>query len=142
MAATDAPDLDPLPEDWDRVLPRLADPDVAPRFRELLESAPVVVFATARQADGAPLAVGQGGVAVGWMNVTSVEVVGTARRQGLGRAVPVALARWAREHGVQHLFLQVWPDNEPALRLYRRLGFTVHHEYVYCVPPGHTPRPR
>jgi ribosomal protein S18 acetylase RimI-like enzyme len=131
-----------LPGDWYQVLPRLADPEVAPRFRELLESAPTTVFATVRDDAGAPLAVGQGGIAQGWMNLTSVEVLASARRNGLGRAVPVALARRAVELGVKHVLLQVWPDNDPARALYEQLGLTVHHEYVYCVAPGHHPQPR
>src|SRR2546429_224925 len=45
------------------------------------------------------------------------------RRQGVGRALLAQAVEWAREVGVTKLELHVFPHNEPALRLYEKVGF-------------------
>ena len=122
-----------VPSGWTDVLARLRDPAVAPLLRELLEGTPGTDFATAVDDDGRALAVARGATSRQWLNVTNVEVVDGARRRGLATAVVAAVARRAAEGGATHAFLQLWPDNTAALRLYERLGFTPHHEYAYFV---------
>lgn len=46
-----------------------------------------------------------------------------ARRQGLADFLIVETARVVREAGHRHVALQVEADNEPAIGLYRKLGF-------------------
>lgn len=45
------------------------------------------------------------------------------RRQGVGTALMEEAVKWARGSGVTKLELHVFPHNEPALALYRKLGF-------------------
>ena len=45
------------------------------------------------------------------------------RRRGVGSALLAECIRWARETGVEKLVLTVYPHNEGALALYRKLGF-------------------
>jgi diaminopimelate decarboxylase len=45
------------------------------------------------------------------------------RRRGLGAALVAEAIRWAREVGVDKLELSVYPENAPAISLYRRFGF-------------------
>ncbi len=45
--------------------------------------------------------------------------------QGLGRRLFERLLRWAPEHGISRLELTVMTHNEPAVRLYRGMGFEV-----------------
>lgn len=45
--------------------------------------------------------------------------------QGVGRRLFEHLIRWAPEHGVTRLELTVMTHNEPAVRLYRGMGFEV-----------------
>jgi RimJ/RimL family protein N-acetyltransferase len=45
------------------------------------------------------------------------------RREGVGRALMAAAEEWARSVGVRKLELHVFPHNEPALGLYRSLGY-------------------
>jgi RimJ/RimL family protein N-acetyltransferase len=45
------------------------------------------------------------------------------RRRGVGTALMAAAEDWARESGVRKLELHVFPHNEPALALYRGLGY-------------------
>ena len=51
-----------------------------------------------------------------------------ARRGGLGTALLVAATRDGLAAGADFVSLGVWADNEPALRIYRRLGFRTDHE--------------
>lgn len=77
--------------------------------------------------------IGRGAITGRWLGITAIEVAEGYRRQGLGRLVIDALARYSARLGVRHVYLQVAHDNDPALTLYRRLGFTHHHDYVYRV---------
>ncbi len=57
------------------------------------------------------------------VHLSGAGVLPEARRQGIGGAMMAAITRWGLErHGLVHF--GVWLDNDPALRLYRRLGFT------------------
>ena len=56
-------------------------------------------------------------------SITNIAVRSDLRRSGLGRAVVTALLDRARERGVVDVFLEVRVSNEPALALYRSLGF-------------------
>lgn len=57
----------------------------------------------------------------GW--VGGVGVVAGRRGAGIGRRLMDALAAEARRLGVQRLWLEVLAQNEPAIRLYERLGY-------------------
>jgi RimJ/RimL family protein N-acetyltransferase len=50
-------------------------------------------------------------------------VVAEERRRGIGTALIEEAANWARASGVTKLELHVFPHNEPAIALYRKLGF-------------------
>ncbi|MDE2571835.1 MAG: GNAT family N-acetyltransferase [bacterium] len=50
-------------------------------------------------------------------------VAHAARRRGLGSMLLDACIAWARERGLTHLNLQVFPHNHAARELYRRFGF-------------------
>lgn len=69
-----------------------------------------------------------------WAGITDVWVDPAHRREGLALVVLGRLLGWAAERGVSTAYLQVRGDNEPALALYERLGFTPHHSYRYLVP--------
>jgi RimJ/RimL family protein N-acetyltransferase len=45
------------------------------------------------------------------------------RRRGIGTALMEEAVKWARGAGVTKLELHVFPHNEPAIALYRKLGF-------------------
>jgi ribosomal-protein-alanine acetyltransferase len=64
----------------------------------------------------APLGTGQG-------DIQTVTVAPRARRQGLARAMMLALIDEARRRGAEELFLEVRADNESAQALYTELGF-------------------
>ena len=47
-----------------------------------------------------------------------------AQGRGLGKALTLAGLAHLRERGVDHVLLYVEADNDPAVSLYRRVGFT------------------
>jgi ribosomal protein S18 acetylase RimI-like enzyme len=87
-------------------------------------------FAALRQ-KGEITAVALGVVSRGMLLIEAVATHKDARRQGGGAAVTGALMDWAEDLGITHAALQVLADNDAAIRLYRRLGFT-RELYRYC----------
>jgi ribosomal protein S18 acetylase RimI-like enzyme len=55
------------------------------------------------------------------------------RRQGLAASILRAGAAWSARQGADLLYLQVEDDNEAALGLYRKAGFSRSHSYHYRV---------
>jgi ribosomal protein S18 acetylase RimI-like enzyme len=47
------------------------------------------------------------------------------RGRGIGGRLLDESLRWAREHGVHKVNLEVWPHNAAAIALYRSRGFSV-----------------
>ena len=52
-----------------------------------------------------------------------VSVVEAWRGRGIGRVLIDHVERWAAEHGVERMVLNVSEANEGAIRLYRELGY-------------------
>ncbi|MEO8328739.1 MAG: GNAT family N-acetyltransferase [Candidatus Nanopelagicales bacterium] len=77
------------------------------------------------------LAVGRGAVHHHWLGVTALDVVEDARRRGLASHLMHALFEHAKRFGIRHVYLQVAEDNEAAIALYAKLGFSPHHRYHY-----------
>ena len=50
-------------------------------------------------------------------------VAADARGRGVGSALLSAAIEWARSAGAHKVALQVWPDNQGAIALYRKFGF-------------------
>ncbi|MGG1658465.1 GNAT family N-acetyltransferase [Brevibacillus sp. NRS-1366] len=51
------------------------------------------------------------------------------RNQGLGEQLVLNLLQWGQEQGAKYSYLQVLQDNQPALRLYEKIGY--HEQYAY-----------
>jgi ribosomal protein S18 acetylase RimI-like enzyme len=58
------------------------------------------------------------------------------RGLGYGRAIMHAGLNWAAQKGATTAALQVQADNEPAVALYGKLGFTEQYRYQYRRYPG------
>jgi ribosomal protein S18 acetylase RimI-like enzyme len=50
-------------------------------------------------------------------------VLESCRRRGIATALVREVCNWVKAQGLDRVQLQVWANNEPALRLYRKLGF-------------------
>ena len=93
------------------------------------------LFGLLRDSAGSPAACGlavQEGSLAGMFDIVTDR---TRRRQGFGRELMVGLMTWARDRGASEAYLQVVATNEPAIGLYRELGFTGAYHYWYRVPP-------
>jgi N-acetylglutamate synthase len=113
-----------------------------PVAKQVLDSGAAVRYATVYEADSAaPVAIGRAALSVPpgseesatWVGLSAVETAESARRRGLAKLVVDALLEWADEQGASDAYLEVTPDNAPAVALYASLGFTTHHEYHYRV---------
>lgn len=100
-------------------------------FTYEMESNPVARYVVAEQAEqvlgfaGAHIILDEG-------HITNVAVLKEARGQGIGRKLMNALIQYAANLGVRYLTLEVRAGNEPAIALYRSLGFikvTVRKKY-------------
>ncbi len=66
-----------------------------------------------------------------WLGLFAMRTVPGARRQGIATVVLNELVRRGIEAGARTVWLQVAPDNDPAIALYEGLGMTVVHRYHY-----------
>ncbi|WP_156971292.1 GNAT family N-acetyltransferase [Knoellia sinensis] len=83
-----------------------------------------------------PVAIGRLGLAHGWAGLGALWTDPGFRGRGLGTRITAALAARARADGIHLMHLQVEADNDVAIRVYERLGFARHSNYVYLTAPG------
>ena len=81
--------------------------------------------------DGQVAACGQVVVTGDYAGVFDIVTDEALRRQGLGQALVESLMQWAREQGARHAYLQVEAANQPARKLYEKLGFRHLYDYHY-----------
>jgi GNAT superfamily N-acetyltransferase len=137
------PDLPPVTiedtpaDDWIGAYHYRGGGGLPPAGRAILTGSRQPGFAVVRAGGtaGPVLAIGRAAVDDGWVGVTAVEVDPGHRRRGLAGHVLRELLRWAAERSATSAYLQVAEENEPALRLYERLGFAPHHRYHYRLAP-------
>ncbi len=98
-------------------------------------------FASVASSDGPCVAVGRAVVQDGWIGFFNLATAKESRRQGYGRSVMSALARWGVSAGATRAYLQVDAENEPAIQLYASLGFTQLYQIDF-VRPGPRSGPR
>ena len=119
----------------DRWLRLYREGALPPQAKEILGSGDRYLYATIYdETSGRPLSIGRAvlaGEAKSWVGLAAIETAETARRRGLARLILGTLLEWAADQGAEHAMLEVRPENEAALALYRRLGFTTAHEYHY-----------
>lgn len=127
--------LDDAPDDaWIGCYARVGN-DVSDLALQLLTNHPQPIFASVREG-GDVLAIARSAVDAKWAGLFAVEVMPGHRRRGLGASVSVAALREAGRRGARQAYLQCSVENSAAIALYRRLNFTVHHDYSYYSPPS------
>lgn len=77
---------------------------------------------------------GRGAIEGDLVAITNIGTLPAFRRQGLGTEVLRALEAWGYENGARRAALQVEADNEAAIAMYGRLGYTERYRYRYRAP--------
>jgi N-acetylglutamate synthase len=55
------------------------------------------------------------------------------RNQGLGQILIESILAWGKDMGAEYGYLQVLVDNDPAVRLYSKVGFKEEYRYWYRI---------
>lgn len=90
-------------------------------------------FASLVRGDEA-VGIGLGVAAFDTLGIFDVMTVRAHRRRGVANDVVGALLAWGASTGADLAYLQVSSDNEPALSLYRQIGFETAYDYRYASP--------
>jgi ribosomal protein S18 acetylase RimI-like enzyme len=93
-------------------------------------------FGLAMDAAGRPAAYGLGVVERDHVGLFDIVSDPGQRRAGHGRRLVEGLMAWGRARGAARAYLQVLSDNEPAIMLYRALGFREAYRVHYRAAPG------
>ncbi|MFO7168756.1 MAG: GNAT family N-acetyltransferase, partial [Chloroflexota bacterium] len=110
-----------------------APPATLPAHREILAAVPSQRALFALRDAGQVVACGMGVREGGFFGLFDIVVGAPFRRRGWGAALVSGMLGWGRRNGARHAYLQVVARNEPALALYRQLGFRQGYRYWYRV---------
>lgn len=66
-----------------------------------------------------------------WLGLFSLVTQKQYRRQHVATSITQSLVGWGLARGAQHGYLQVEEQNEPAIQLYKALGFVEAYDYWY-----------
>lgn len=112
----------------------IADPRV-PTLRRMLSSiVPRRRFASIC-VEGQVIACGIGVLESGFLGLFDIATDPRCRRQGHARRLVGSLLAWGSQEAAHTAYLQVMLSNEPALALYREIGFAEQYRYWYRVRP-------
>jgi ribosomal protein S18 acetylase RimI-like enzyme len=128
----------PVPESWLKTLASLQT-RVTEHFgtvRKLFSRLPSTSAFASIHREGSPAAIGRAVFEGNDVGLFDVITRPDLRGNGLATAVTLALLDWGAEQGATRAYLQVETSNDPAQRLYRRLGFREVYRYWYRVATG------
>ncbi|PDO11616.1 MAG: hypothetical protein BLM47_00355 [Candidatus Reconcilbacillus cellulovorans] len=116
--------------DWSRLEDHAAD--LREAYAAIVRRIPPpAAYAIARSTDGTTIGVASAVAQGGWLGLFNLVVSSQHRRRGTGAMLIRSLADWGARAGCRAAYLQVLADNEPAQRLYRKLGFRPAYAYHY-----------
>lgn len=93
---------------------------------------PPVAFATLK-IEGKVAAIALGVVEKEWMGVFNVETHPEFRRRGAATSIMRSLAIWAQMHSAVNIYLQVMAENQSAIAMYEKIGFSTLYHYHYRI---------
>ncbi|WP_232277447.1 GNAT family N-acetyltransferase [Paenibacillus sp. 481] len=83
--------------------------------------------------EGQVVACGLGVIEREYIGLYDVVTDTSYRNQGFGEQMILNLLKWGKENGARYSYLAVVANNEPALRLYSKLGYAEVYKYWYRV---------
>lgn len=98
--------------------------------RSVLSGSPEQLFASL-QVGGTVAGVARLSFAHVWAGVSALRVAPEHQRTGVAIQLLSALGDESRAHGIRSVYAQVEQANSPARSLFERLGYGIHHEYLY-----------
>lgn len=107
--------------------------------REILQAIPSRRLLASLISEGQPVACGLGVLEDDVLGLFDLLTAPEQRRRGYGTRLVTRILQWAVQNGAAHAYLQVVEDNEPARRLYARMGFEELYRYWYRVLPESGP---
>lgn len=81
--------------------------------------------------DSIPVACGVGVIEQDYVGLYDIVTDHRYRNRGYGKELILHILKWAKANGASHSYLQVVNSNEPANRLYERLGYREIYTYWY-----------
>ncbi len=83
--------------------------------------------------DGKVIACGLCVIERDYAGLYDIVVDSTFRSKGYGHKICTSLLNYAYQNGAKNAYLQVIADNDPAISLYKKLGFGENYQYWYRV---------
>lgn len=132
-AQADVEFLEHIDEGWLEIFFRLrpSQPSYHPVMRQMLAAIVHPLCCACLRLNGEAVALGLGVVERGWIGLFDIVTEAPYRNQGWGRQLVLNLLHWGQQRGAANAYLQVHPANDPALRLYDKLGFREVYQYWY-----------
>jgi len=121
-------DPEPSPAWWSAWAGNGNTPPVA--VRSVLSGSPDQLFASL-EVDGTMVGVARVSFAHVWAGVSALQVTPEHRRTGVATQLLGALTDESRARRVRSVYAQMAQDNTQSRSFFERLGFSVHHEYLY-----------
>jgi len=86
--------------------------------------------------DEKPVALGLGVLQDKYLALYDIVTAKQFRKQGYGRDIVLNLLNWGKSRGAEISYLHVMHNNEPALKLYAKMGFEEVYSYWYRIKDG------
>ena len=109
-----------------------------PTLRAILGAIALPTYFALLVEEERPVACGLGVLEREWVGLFDIVTRPDARRRGHATQIVRSILNWARGRGATHAYLQVMRENEPAIRLYDKLGFCDTYSYWYRSRPKAT----
>lgn len=85
------------------------------------------------KSDSRVVACGLGVLQSGYMGLFDIVTDKEFRSRGHGGEIVKSILAWGKQNKAQTAYLQVMLNNEPALHLYSKIGFTEQYQYWYRI---------
>lgn len=107
------------------------NPANTPVFKRIIEQIIVSRGLFTLSKNGIAVGCGLGVVENKHIGLFDIVIDKSYRNQGLGQVLIESILAWGKNRGAEYGYLQVLVDNDPAIRLYSKVGFKEEYRYWY-----------